>query len=178
MGCIIICMPKIEDGKKIGGLLAKHGYPADLVCSLASEVLSESSRRDNGVVICGSRLTDMSFIEMKDCLPATFELVILAKNIRNTEYPEDTTRIATPFQIRNLINVIETAFARYYKKGAKVKKRSISEQKDLDDAKAILMERNGMTEPEAYRYIQKNSMNTGRTLIECAQMIVLLNYER
>ena len=37
------------------------------------------------------------------------------------------------------------------------------------------MERNGMTEPEAFRYIQKNSMDMGRTFVESAQMILTLN---
>ena len=32
-----------------------------------------------------------------------------------------------------------------------------------------------MTEPEAYRYLQKNSMDMGRTLSETAQMILLVN---
>jgi response regulator NasT len=30
-----------------------------------------------------------------------------------------------------------------------------------------------MTEPEAYRFIQKTSMDTGRTMLETAQMILL-----
>lgn len=178
MGCIIIAMSKIEDGKKMGGLLTKNGYPPDLVCSLASEVLSESSRRDNGVVICGNKLPDMSFIELKECLPSTFEIVILSKNIMNPEFPEDTTKLATPFQMRDLVNVIETFFSKYYKKGAKVKHRTVSEQKAIDDAKKILMDRNGMTEAEAYRYIQKSSMDSSRTIVEMAQMIVMLNYDR
>jgi response regulator NasT len=36
------------------------------------------------------------------------------------------------------------------------------------------MERNNMTEPEAYRYLQKNSMDMGRTLLETAYMILSL----
>ena len=41
-------------------------------------------------------------------------------------------------------------------------------------AKALLMERNTMTEPEAYRYIQKCSMDNGTSLTETAQMIISL----
>ena len=36
----------------------------------------------------------------------------------------------------------------------------------------LLMARNNMTEPEAYRYLQKNSMDMGRTLSETAHMII------
>lgn len=180
MGCIVIAMPKIEDGNKLAGLLTKHGYQPDLVCSLASEVLSESSRRDNGVIICCGRLKDMSFIEMKECLPKTFDMIILTKNINMDEIPEDAIKLEMPFQVRNLISTIETSFSKYYKKhrSASYGGRSSSEKSDIEKAKAILMERNGMTEPEAHRYIQKNSMDSSRSMAEVAAMIIMLNYDR
>ena len=55
--------------------------------------------------------------------------------------------------------------------------RSEEEKKLIEKAKLILMDRNGMTEPEAFRYIQKSSMDMGRTMTESAQMILLLNSE-
>ena len=54
-------------------------------------------------------------------------------------------------------------------------KRSESEKRIVEEAKALLMDRNGMTEPEAFRYIQKTSMDQGRTMAESAQMIIMLN---
>ena len=42
----------------------------------------------------------------------------------------------------------------------------------LSAAKALLMERNNMTEPEAHRYIQKTAMDTGTSLVETAQMVL------
>ena len=54
----------------------------------------------------------------------------------------------------------------------KARRRSPQEQKIIDDAKAILMERNNMSEPEAFRYIQKCSMDSGNTMVESAQMVI------
>lgn len=180
MSCTIIAIPKIEDGNKIGSLLTKHGYNPDLICTNASEVLSESSRRDNGVVICCGKLQDMSFLELKDCLPETFELIILTKNIDSDEFPENTIKIGIPFQIGALIKTIETVFSRYYKphRSSSYKGRSDNEKDDILKAKQILMERNGMTEPEAHRYLQKNSMDSSRTMAEVAAMVIMLNYDR
>jgi response regulator NasT len=53
------------------------------------------------------------------------------------------------------------------------KKRSPEEQMILDNAKAYLMERNHLSEEEAFRYIQKNSMDMGRSMVETAQMILM-----
>jgi len=41
----------------------------------------------------------------------------------------------------------------------------------------LLMERNHMTEQEAFRYIQKSSMDSGTNMVETAQMILLLIYD-
>ena len=55
-------------------------------------------------------------------------------------------------------------------------KRSEKEENYIRNAKYVLMERNHMTEEEAFRYIQKSSMDTGRNMVETAQMILTLIY--
>ena len=44
----------------------------------------------------------------------------------------------------------------------------------INEAKALLMERNNLSEEEAHRYIQKRSMDNGTGLTETAQMILSL----
>ena len=181
MGCIIIVMPKIEDGKKIGGLLTKRGYPPDLICQNAADALSESCRRDDGVIICSGHLADMSYVELHDCIPKQFKIIIITRNVMSVEYPEDSIKVEIPFKVSDLIGHIESEFAKYYHRPTDNKivkrERSNEERKYIDKAKAILMEKNSMTEPEAYRYLQKHSMDTGSSLVETAQMIIILNNE-
>lgn len=52
------------------------------------------------------------------------------------------------------------------------RKRSQEEQKIIDTAKHMLMEKNNMTEQEAFRYIQKCSMDSGNTMVESATMVM------
>ena len=52
--------------------------------------------------------------------------------------------------------------------------RTEEERQIISRAKDILMERNHMTEPEAHRYLQRLSMEGGRSLPETAQMILRL----
>ena len=54
------------------------------------------------------------------------------------------------------------------------RERSKEEQDLINEAKALLMDRNNMTEAEAHRYIQKCSMDSGTNLVETAQMIISL----
>ena len=178
MSCIIVVMPKIEEAGRIGGLLGKYGYRPDLLCTTAAEALSESCRREEGFVICGGRLIDMSFVELQDCIPQSFKLIILSRNVMNEEYPEEAVKIAVPFKVSELIGIMEGETAGYRKRrenpNAAGPIRNSEERKYIDRAKELLIKNRQMTEPEAYRYIQKTSMDSGNTMVETAQMIMLL----
>ena len=52
--------------------------------------------------------------------------------------------------------------------------RSDADRKLIEDAKALLIARNHMTEEEAHRYLQKSSMDSGTNLVETAQMLLAL----
>jgi len=56
----------------------------------------------------------------------------------------------------------------------KPKPRTDAEKEVINKAKLVLMERNNMTEEEAHRYIQKNSMDSGTNMVEMAEMILSL----
>ena len=50
--------------------------------------------------------------------------------------------------------------------------RPPEEQAVIDDAKRLLMNRNGMTEEQAHRFLQKKSMDSGAKLIQTAQLVL------
>ena len=53
------------------------------------------------------------------------------------------------------------------------RERSKEEEAIIKEAKALLMERNRMTEEEAHRYIQKCSMDSGTNMVEMAKMVLV-----
>ena len=44
----------------------------------------------------------------------------------------------------------------------------------IERAKALLMEKKSMTEIHAHIYLQKISMDSGRSIVESAQMILMM----
>ena len=50
---------------------------------------------------------------------------------------------------------------------------TMEERKIIERAKGILMERENLTEREAFRIIQKNSMDTGSKMIDVAGNIII-----
>jgi two-component system, response regulator PdtaR len=51
-------------------------------------------------------------------------------------------------------------------------KRRLESRKLVDRAKAVLIQRMGLTEPEAHRRIQKTAMDTRRTMADVAQSLL------
>ena len=86
-----------------------------------------------------------------------------------------------PLRIHEFVNTVEMQMMqierRLRKQKKKPKARSEKEQNYIKNAKLLLMERNHLTEEEAYRYIQKCSMDSSTSMVETAQMILTLIYD-
>ena len=41
----------------------------------------------------------------------------------------------------------------------------------IDEAKSLLMERHGMTEEQAHRFLQKKSMDSGAKMVQTAKLV-------
>ncbi len=86
--------------------------------------------------------------------------------------------LVKPFRESNLAPAIELTLARFdefqtVRKEADDLKEALETRKVVDRAKGILMDSQGLTEQEAFRRIQKMSMNTRRPMKEIAEAIVL-----
>jgi len=86
--------------------------------------------------------------------------------------------IVKPFTERELVPAIEVVLARF--KEFRALERQVGElqealetRKLVDRAKGLLMDTQGLTEAEAFRKIQKMSMNTRKSMREIAEAILL-----
>ena len=161
MSSIVIALPKIEDARKIRVVLERHGFTVASVCTTASNALSSASELGSGVMICSHRLPDMNYLDLSECMPIlSVQMPIKASDLVNT------------------VNMILTQQERRKRKEKKKPKaRSWKEQNYISNAKMMLMQRNHLSEDEAYRYIQKSSMDSGTNMVETAQMLLMLLYD-
>ncbi|MCD8149567.1 MAG: ANTAR domain-containing protein [Clostridiales bacterium] len=174
---IIVAFPKADVGKKIKTILVRSGFRVDGVCTTGAQVIQEANSLQDGVVVCSYRLPDMIYRELKEYLPAGFQMVtITSKDAWAENGDADVISLAQPLKVHELISTMEMVTynlqrARKRRKQQPVK-RSAEEQELIDKAKSILMSRNNMTEQEAHRYLQKTSMDNGTSFTETAQMIL------
>lgn len=88
--------------------------------------------------------------------------------------------IVKPFREADLGPAIEIALARFEELRALEKevvdlKETLETRKLVDRAKGLLMDKQGLSEADAFRKIQKMSMNTRRPMKEIAEAIILAN---
>jgi AmiR/NasT family two-component response regulator len=88
--------------------------------------------------------------------------------------------LVKPFRETDLAPAIELAMARFSEFRALEEEvdnlaEALETRKKVERAKGILMDQQGMTETEAFRKIQKMSMNTRRPMKEVAEAIILAN---
>lgn len=176
---VIIVFPKAEDGKNIRNLLVRNGIDVDAVCTSGSQALEYANRLQEGIVICSYRFTDMYYTRLKEDLPPSFDMLLIASQSHWLEQGDDTVmKIGMPLKLFELLNTIHMMFEaqtrRRKKRRAFPKVRSEEENKIIKDAKTVLMDRNHMTEAEAHRYLQKCSMDSGNSIVETAGMVICL----
>jgi two-component system, response regulator PdtaR len=88
--------------------------------------------------------------------------------------------LVKPFRETDLAPAIELAIARFAEFRTLEQEvdnlaEALETRKKVERAKGILMDQQGMTETEAFRKIQKMSMNTRRPMKEVAEAIILAN---
>lgn len=177
MSAVVIVLPKLENAKKIKKILTDHGFEQVFACSAASSALQEISGHSCGLVISSYRLRDMYYRELADCLPKGFELVLLGSANVVSQAESGILSLTVPLKVYDLVNTVGMILKGLEKRAKKGKKRTEREENYIRNAKFLLMDRNHLTEEEAYRYIQKTSMDNGTNMVETAQMILTLMFQ-
>lgn len=174
---IIVGFPKMEDAISIRNILQRNGYSVEGLYTSAAQIISRANVLDGGIVICGYRFMDMHYSELKDYLPNGFEMLLLTSP-NKLDICQDTNMVCLrmPIKTQELINTLEMMSHNYMRRKKKEREnpklRSDEDKNIIQKAKLLLMDRNNMTEEEAHRYIQKNSMDSGTNMVEMAQMIL------
>lgn len=177
---IIVAFPKPEDSRAIRSLLSRNGFNVVANCTTGASVINRADDIGEGIIITGYKLPDMLYSDIVDNVGDNFEVILLASKSR---LMEDNTGVATlemPLKVRDLINSVEMMenqiLAKRHKKKGKPGARSPKDQAIINQAKEALMTVQNLTEEQAHRYLQKNAMDSGCTMVEVAKMVSVMLY--
>lgn len=176
---IIVAFPRLDDAKNVKNILVRSGFDVAAVCTTGAQAISYADGLGTGIIISSYKLADIPFFEIRDCMPPGFELLVLASKQRLSECEASgVVTLPMPFVISDFLDTVQmmVVAAERRKRQAKQlpKKRSEEDRKAIETAKILLMERNGFSEDEAHKFIQKCSMDSGTNLVESAQMVLTM----
>ncbi|MBD5552557.1 MAG: ANTAR domain-containing protein [Lachnospiraceae bacterium] len=176
---IVVVFPRMEDAKEIRNLLVRSGFSVYAVCTTGAQAVNSIEELSDGIVISGYRLADMMYLELKECLPDHFAFLLLAGRQHLAECDtENLTCLPMPLKVHELVETVHTLERQCERKRRKRREaprvKTPEELALIVQAKEILMKERSMTEMQAHKYLQKCSMDSGRNIIESAQMILML----
>ncbi len=176
---IIVAFSRAEDARNIRNILVRNGFNVVAVCSSGAQTISSLDGLSGGIVVCGYRFADMLYSDVRENLSPGFEMLLIASASKvGGEVPEGITWLPMPLIVQRLLDVLGH-MSDVYAQRKKIQRqkpagRSQAELQTIARAKELLMERNGMTESEAHRYIQKCSMDSGSNMVETARKLISL----
>ncbi len=164
---IIIAYPSKDVALQLRSLLEGEGFHVSFICATGSSVLRIVNNLREGVIVCASILSDMGAGVLAENLPVGFDVVALSKNGRE-EYMGNLINMPLPVHRDEFLQTVSIL----------VSTRSAFTQRNKDDdeiisnAKLILMNNGDITESQAHKYLQKESMRTGKKLADLAKEII------
>ncbi len=175
---IVVAFAKTKDTQNFKSILSRGGYDSVVTCTSGVQALSAMDDFGSGVIICGYRLSDMLYSELFEDIPPYFKMLLVASE---SHAPAESDKenfiyLPTPLKMDDLfstLGIIDEGVQLIRRKSKERRlNRSDADKKTIERAKAILMERHHMTEPQAHKYLQKCSMDSGVDMLETAEMII------
>ena len=175
MQTVIVAFERAANGAKIKEILESEGEFACLACRSAAEVKRAARKQQECIIVCGFKLADGTCEELFHDLPAGCFMLMVASQARlELSETEGIFKLQSPVHRGELLASVRmlAQFQWYIPRGKGPARRGEEERKLIAQAKAVLMDRHGMTEEQAHRFLQKQSMDNGAKLTDTARLVL------
>ena len=181
---IIVAINNIDLGNRIKNALNQNGLNVVDICSSGNEAIRKVRLLKPEILIINFELPDTTGLEVAKIVGGDkLCTVILLTNETQKEYAEgfaehfDLICLNKPLNKSILMQTIELImFTKRKVKKLQTEvhdlKKDLESRKMIDKAKGLLMQKLGLSEPDAYRKIQKQSMDSGVAMRDIARIII------
>lgn len=171
---VIVAFENEGNSAKIREILESSGVGC-LVCRSAAEVKRTVHKQRLSTVICGFKLPDEACSDLLFDLPEGCAMLMVGPQARLElcegeglfKLPSPVSRGDLLASVRMLLQIRQQPV--WERAPAQ---RSEEEKRLVSQAKAVLMDRHGMTEERAHRFLQKQSMDHGVKLTDTARLVL------
>ena len=171
---VIVAFESDKSCWRVKEILESSGTAACIICKSADQVKRAVHKQHITTVVCGYKLSDESAEGLLEDLPPTCSMLVVAvQGLLDLCQSDDVFKLASPVSKGDLIASVRMLLQVGHRLEKFIRpRRSEEERAVIDQAKRLLMDRNGMTEEQAHRFLQKRSMDSGAKMIQTAQLVL------
>lgn len=158
---VIVAFENVTNCQRICDMLESGSVARTIPVYSVGEVKRLIARSDIDVVVCGYKFKDGAAARLYEELPQTCSMLVVAQQSQLDYLNEEIFRLPAPISKAGLCASVRMLFQMNRKLNLFLRpRRNEEEEQVIREAKALLMERNQMTEDQAHRWIQKKSMDS------------------
>jgi len=174
MDKVIVAFESEKTALRVREIIEAAGLASCSVCRSAAEVKRLVNKQGLTTVICGYKFGDETAESLFSDLPANCSMLVVAvQSLLGLIEDDGIFRLSAPVSRGDLAASVRMLLQMSHRLERFVRPhRSEEEQAVIREAKAVLMDRGGMTEEQAHRFLQKKSMDHGAKLIQTAQAVI------
>ena len=173
MSHIIVVFPRRDNAVNIRNVLVRAGMEVSAVCLTGAKVLQYVDNWSDGIVVCGYHLQDMQYTELREALPFSFDMLLVAPPSKwMDELPEGVIFVLK--NINNSVNVdnrnrIHPFYMVYIGMDGQIICDYLNPKKMLDDIRLLCR---GKTEPikEVYERFNRET-DDGKDMAEMSELL-------
>lgn len=174
MNRLIVAFESEKQRCQVGDILAAGGLPADRLLSGPAETVRAARKMGGCVVVTGYKMGGQNADELAYQLEGRALVLVIAPQPQlDFLDSQDIFTLPVPFTRTELLSSVRMLCQMAEKLShLTAPRRDQAEQAAVQQAKALLMERQGLSEAQAHQALQRASMNSGRKLVELAREMV------
>ena len=171
---VIVAFESAKTCARIKDILESSGVATCIVCHSAAEVKRVVGKQRISTVICGFKFLDESAEGLFEDLPIFCSMLLIALQSQLDLCENDEIcKLSSPISRSDLVSSVRMLLQMGHRLEKYVRPRRTEEEISLiRQAKEVLMDRHGMTEEQAHRFLQKQSMDSGAKLTDTAQLVL------
>lgn len=173
---VIVAFEHEATAASICEALESGGVAECVSCRSAAEVRRLVNKQGLRVIVCGFKFPDGSGEDLYYDLPEHCVMLMVApKSSLEMCETEEIFQLPSPVSRGDLLASVRMLLQFARRRGSREPvhvHRSEEENQLVKQAKALLMDRHGMTEEQAHRFLQKESMDHGAKLAETARIVL------
>ncbi len=173
---VIVAFENTLNSAKVQESVEGAGVASCVVCRSAAEVRRAVNKQRLDTIICGFKLREESCQELYQDLPSGGSMLMIGPQSQlELCQTEGIFKLYAPVTRGDLLASVRMLLQFRQRRAPRqnaLPQRSQEDKQLVAEAKAVLMDRHGMTEEEAHRFLQKQSMDHGAKLTDTAKMVL------